>query len=571
MSSNKIHLIPKVKKLEEGSGFLKTKSVFYDESLSDPRLRNALAAFKFDAAGTKVDICIGDSGTEEYELYINEYNIRIVAGSNAGAFYAIQTLRQLFKHEQVPCLHISDKPDFEYRGFYHDVTRGKVPTVESLKKLIDYMAYYKLNSLQLYVEHTFEFKECEELNEKTGYLTKQEIQEIDRYCRDNFIEFIPSIATFGHMYEILQQEKYQHLRVLNDFDEIENFWHSRMQHHTIDPLQEESMELVKSLIDQYAPNFKSEFFNICCDETFDLKRYAAEGQDEGKLYVDFVKKIIDCVTSKNKKIMMWADILLQHPECIDELPEDTYFLNWYYDPDPKEADIKRFSELGRRQIVCPGTTTWNRFCENVAVEEPNISLMAEYGYRHGAVGLLNTNWGDWGNPCSIELALYGLVLGAEKSWSVATATDEEFYNAVNHLLYENENGIQYLREASELHSHVNWMTFIKNYFSVRYENRENFEPIDSEVLKKVQNGYLAFAEKLSKENWAQDEFRKELLLCVEGVCVIAELSAKLSGHEETRVTDTKNWLNKYRQHWTAKNKESELSLIEEVFLYCENV
>ena len=58
--------------------------------------------------------------------------------------------------EQVPCLHIKDKPDFKYRGFYQDVTRGKIPTVDTIKKLIDTMAYYKLNSLQLYVEHVFE-------------------------------------------------------------------------------------------------------------------------------------------------------------------------------------------------------------------------------------------------------------------------------------------------------------------------------------------------------------------------------------------------------------------------------
>jgi hypothetical protein len=98
---------------------------------------------------------------------------------------------------------------------------------------------------------------------------------------------------------------------------------------------------------------------------------------------------------------MWADILLEHPETIEELADDICFLNWNYDAEPSEEKIVQLAKKGRKQIVCPGTTTWNRFCENVAVEESNISLMAEYGYKHGAIGMLNTNWGDWGNPCSI--------------------------------------------------------------------------------------------------------------------------------------------------------------------------
>ena len=144
-------------------------------------------------------------------------------------------------------MYIEDKPDFEYRGLYHDMTRGKVATVKTLKKLIDDMAYFKMNSLQLYVEHTFEFNETKDIINRTGYITKEEIKEIDSYCYDNFIKFIPSIATFGHMYEILQQEQYKHLRVIKDFNATSDFGMMRMHHHTIDPLNDESFELVKIL------------------------------------------------------------------------------------------------------------------------------------------------------------------------------------------------------------------------------------------------------------------------------------------------------------------------------------
>lgn len=564
-----MNIIPSVKLLEQGNGFLEKRALCYNPETYDKRLAAALAKLPYDCGGAKLEISVtGDAG-EAYELWINADSIRIEATGIAGAFYAIQTLRQIFKHDRIPCLHIKDEPDFPYRGFYHDVTRGKVPTLESIKELIDQMAYYKLNSLQLYVEHAYEFEECKDLIQSTGYLTKEEIRQIDDYCQANFIEFIPSLSTFGHLYELLQQKKYQHLRVLKDYEPLANFWRARMIHHTIDPLNPESLELVTSLIDQYIPLFTSDTFNICCDETFDLKTYEASGQDVGALYVGFVKKIINHVKSRGKKVMMWGDILLQHPETIQELPEDTYFLNWFYRIDPPEEDVIRFAQSGRPQIVCPGTTTWNRFCEDVDVEENNICLMAEYGHKHGAVGVLNTNWGDWGNPCSVELAMYGMVLGAEKSWSVETRTGDAFYSAVNFHLYENEKGVQYLKELSRLQDQVNWRNFSQAYFIDRFKSGEEFPPAFEGDIGQFQNGCRSFIDSLSAERSFSEEFRQEMLLAAEGVCMMAELFAAKQGSKLHRMIDTKQWLLKYRAKWAQKNKESELRNIEDMFLYCD--
>ena len=305
-----INLIPSVKQLEINSGFLTKNAIFFDDINCDARVISALKKLPYSKDGADIKININGTSGEAYEIFINENNITINADGSAGAFYAVQTLRQIFKNTEIPCLYIKDAPDFEHRGFYHDVTRGKVPTVKTLKKLIDDMAYYKLNSLQLYVEHTFEFEEYKDINEKFGYLTKEEIRELDAYCKENFIDFIPSLSTFGHLCELLSQEKYKHLRTLKNYKEPKNFWNERMAHHTIDPLNDESIEVIKSLIDQYVPHFESEYFNICCDETFDLKVFEEQGLDVGKVYVEFLQKIIKYPEQKGKEVMMWADVLL---------------------------------------------------------------------------------------------------------------------------------------------------------------------------------------------------------------------------------------------------------------------
>lgn len=566
-----IKLIPEVKKRSFKGGYLSKGTIYYEEGKYDYRIEKALTNLPFADNGIPVDIfLLGDEG-EEYELWISEENIRIEASGNAGAFYAIQTLRQIFKNKEIPCLHIKDAPDFAYRGFYQDISRGKIPTVKTLKNLIEQMAYYKLNSLQLYVEHVFEFEECSDLKEKCGYISKEEIKELDAYCYDNFIEFIPSLSTFGHMYDILCQDKYKHLSCIENYEYAPPavYWNERGYHHTINPLKLESLELIKSLLEQYYPLFTTDKFNICCDETFDLRRITMD-MEVGNLYVDFVKKIIDVLKAKDKKIMMWADILLQHPECIEEISEDICFLNWNYRAEPSEENVKKLHDLKRKQIVCPGTSTWVRLCENVEVEEKNISLMVQYGYKYGAIGVLNTNWGDWGNPCSLELAMYGMVLGAAKSWSVETKIDEEFYEAVNALLYEQENAVQMLKRISEFHREVSWMSFVEHYYNYRYDRSHAQEKlVDKEKVQSIQKTYCSLAEELSVQRWKNDEYRQEMLLCIEGICVMAQLVAKMDGIEVNQIVDTKAWITRFANKWMEKNKKEELYRIEEIFLYCE--
>ncbi len=560
-----IYLIPAVKVFEEREGCLQARALCL-KSACEARIEKAIGKLPLHQEGAPLTVEITGAKGDGYELFVEQDRVRIVGQSPAGAFYGVQTLRQLFDAGTVPCLYIKDQPDFAHRGFYHDVTRGKVPTLDTLKQLVDQMAYYKLNSLQVYIEHTFAFDCCKELAEKSGCLTAEEIRALDDYCYENFIECIPSIATFGHLHDLLEQASYKHLRVLNDFEDIPNFWKSRMRHHTIDPLNSESFALVTGMIDQYMPLFRSNTFNICCDETFDLQ----QRPDCGKQYVDFVNKLIAYVKGKGKRVMMWADILLKYPETIEDLPEDTLFLNWEYRPEVREERITKFADLDRTQIVCPGTWTWSRLCERVSYEEKNIARLTELGYRCGAAGVLNTNWGDWGNPCSLELAMYGLVLGAEKSWTVATPVDEAFRQRAGALLYGNEGGWEWLNRLSELHGYMNWENFAALYFFKRYGG-DAAQPVARELLYVLQRECGAYVDRLSQEAWPQDEYRQEMLLAARGLCLMAELEAKLLGYDITRTVHADQWLADYRAKWLAKNKASELHNIEEMFRYCENL
>ena len=268
--------------------------------------------------------------------------------------------------------------------------------------------------------------------------------------------------------------------------------------------------------------------------------------------------------------MMWADILLKHPETLELLPDDIYYLNWDYAAQPREENIAKLAETGKKQIVCPGINNWSRFCENVEIEEKNISLMAEYGYKHGAVGVLNTSWGDFANPASIELSMYGIVLGAAKSWAVDTEIDDEFCGVVNALVYGDANAVSYIKRISAAHSKIskNWNLICSKYFEVKHGRDMTLNtPLDMSGLPTAQEESLAVIEELSGQKWKNDEYREEMLLCAESVYVLAQIAAKLFGGETETDISMREWMEKYKAMWLLKNKESEISKIEEMVTY----
>jgi len=167
-----IHIIPTPRNIEENSGCFQAKelSVYVDKRIIAAAQTlcsefEALTCSYVPITSSKrennaIVITHGSSG-EGYTLIVSETRISITAQGPAGAFYGIQTLRQLLKENGlfVPRCRIDDAPDFPYRGFYHDISRGRVCRLETLKKIADMLSYFKMNSLQLYVEDAFTFKE----------------------------------------------------------------------------------------------------------------------------------------------------------------------------------------------------------------------------------------------------------------------------------------------------------------------------------------------------------------------------------------------------------------------------
>ena len=374
--------------------------------------------------------CSGTGEAQGYDLTVAPEGVRLVGAGLPGVFYGIQTLRQLlYEHGAVlPCCTIADAPEYPVRGFFHDVTRGKVPKLETLFSLADTMAHYKLNHLELYIEHTFAFADLSDVWAGADPLTAEEILRLDEYCRKRHIDLVPSLSTFGHCYHLLRSKRREHLNEL-DLKASEKLFsfHDRMVHYTLNGSDEDAFQLVAGMIAMFAPLFSSKYFNICCDETFDLGvgKNAAKTREigKGRLYLDFVNRLIGVVRQQQKIPLLWGDIVAHEPGLIADFPADAIALNWDYSADCEWGACEPFAKHRIPFYVCPGVQGWNTFFNNINLACDNIRTYAEQGRKHGAIGFLNTDWGDHGHVNLLFNSMHGLVYGAAASWNVAAAGD----------------------------------------------------------------------------------------------------------------------------------------------------
>ena len=514
---------------------------------------------KLPVGNTIVNVKIGNCNCDEYTITFGD-TFEVDAKGVKGAFYAIQTLRQIAKNGYCDAKEIKDSPDFEVRGFYYDITRGRIPTLDSLKKLVDNLAYYKINMLQLYVEHVFPFKEYDGIYQRTGYMTAEETKELDKYCQENFIELVPSLSCFGHLYELLSTDKYKHLCELVDHEQKTIYWQQRMAHHTIDPSNPESFEIIKSLIDQYMPLFSSDKFNICCDETFDLGKGRNAGKDVGELYVGFVKKVLDYVRSKGKTPMMWGDVINAHTDLIDELGE-TIFLSWGYSANVTPDTINKLSEAGKVQYVCPGCNNWTSLIEMAHISIPNIYKMTKYGYEVGAKGVLNTCWGDYGHISPIYACMYSIVYGAARAWN-AQCEYENYDEAMDLLYYGCEGAAKIVTSLAKAYRSCYWYELVCDY-SNRMFNTDIMRAWNKSAPDALNESFAEVEEVipyLMAKEWENFDAKEALLCVAKGTeIMIAMLMSMQTGEKMgINISDAEEWLKEFSRIYLKESKKGEL-------------
>ncbi|MBN1287933.1 MAG: family 20 glycosylhydrolase [Anaerolineae bacterium] len=409
----------------------------------------ALTAARVAAPGLLgASLCVDPAQTpksEGYRLTISPDHIHIVAHDAAGAFYAAMTLKQLARQftgtGALPCLRISDWPDFPNRGVMLDISRDKVPTLATLFALMDKLAEWKVNQFQLYTEHTFAYRSHRVVWEHASPMTGEDIMALDAYCRARFIELVPNQNSFGHMARWLEHDAYKHLAEAPDGYTYP--WGGRSDGpFSLAPLVSGSIELLQDLYAELLPHFASRQFNVGLDETWDLgqgrSKEVCEEIGKGRVYLRFLQSIHALVRAHGRTMQFWGDIIQQHPELIAELPRNIIALEWGYEANhPFAEDGARFAAADVPFYVCPGTSSWNSIAGRTDNALGNLWNAAENGLKHGAIGYLNTDWGDNGHFQPLPVSYLGYAYGAAVSWAAEANRDIDLPPALDlHAFYD---------------------------------------------------------------------------------------------------------------------------------------
>ncbi len=263
-----------------------------------------------------------------HALAITPDGVRIRCSADESLRHALVTLAQIITQcaRALPTLELDDAPAFARRGVMLDISRDKVPTLDSLFALVDNLERLKINHLQLYTEHTFAYAGHEEVWQSASPLTPEELRELGGFCEARGIELAANQNCLGHLHRWFALPRYAPLAEIQGADTPWTFETDdgrRIEKRgpfSLCPTDPRSLELVRDLLDQLLPCCASPFANIGFDEAYDLgqgrSRAAALRRSRSDIYCDFLREVCTIVRAHSKRPMFWADILLKDPGAL---------------------------------------------------------------------------------------------------------------------------------------------------------------------------------------------------------------------------------------------------------------
>jgi hexosaminidase len=400
------------------------------------------------------------ASSESYALDIRPDEVVCVAKDPAGLFYGLQTLCQLIRANRqgdtLPCMQIRDWPSLRWRSLQDDMTRGPSSTLDTLKFEASLGSYLKLNLMTYYMEYQFAFGKHPNIGPTNGSLTPQDLSALVEYVKPLHLDVLGNQQSFGHFGQILSHPEYKALRETPD---------------VLTPVREETYQFLNDLYSEECPVLTFPWFNVCCDETDGLgtgpsKELAAK-IGVGGVYVRHIRRIHDLLRDQyRKRMMMWGDIILQHPGNLAEIPKDTIMLSWGYDArDNFEGQITPFANSGYEFFVCPGVSDWSRILPDFGVAVTNIHNFVRDGVKHGATGMINTDWEDDGEALK-AVKWHADAWAAECAWNASATPLEAFNRRVGAVLFGERN--DHFGQAIELLTQTHRLPAMKGMFNSRF-------------------------------------------------------------------------------------------------------
>ena len=365
-------------------------------SISNPLVRDYCRRNRPDVAATS-------PGPEGYLLHADEHAVVIAGSDDRGAFYGLQSLRQLIEKRdgqvQVQGVQVRDWPDKPFRGVYLYLPgRDNIPMFKRFVR--DVAARYKFNTVMIEMNACMRFDSHPELNEgwleftrdtnysrrnyppgplhgreqnsshqdcgDGGFVEKAEVADLVRWCEEHHIEVVPVVQSLTHSFYLLSKHK--------DLSEVPgDKWPD-----TYCASNPKSYKLLFEVMDEILEVMKPRMVHAGHDEWFAPFGLCpcCKSKDPGEVYGHDLIKIHEYLSNKDIKMAIWGDYLLESvrgkglrkhtaedgwvyyspgamtPQQVKELvPKDILIFNWFWSKEEKgRINEAQLDDFGFRQI-----------------------------------------------------------------------------------------------------------------------------------------------------------------------------------------------------------------------------
>ncbi len=437
---------------------------------------------------------------DEYNIEVDREKVLMKANSPEGAFYAAQTFRQIMWNADIDTgnakiaiqhIKVSDQPGNPYRGFHMDLSRHLF-SKEFIFRIIDQMALYKLNILQLHLTDDQGWRiqiekypkltsigayrefndydyECLDKakydsdynfdpqfvtgNTYGGYYTKQDIRDIVAYAAENFIDVIPEIDMPGHMSAAIKAYPELSLSCSGNTNWSDEF---------SEPLcvcKPEVMQFAFEVWDEVMELFPYEYVHLGADEVdksfWKESTYCQQFMEDhhfnhvNKIQSYFVDEMYKHFSSKGKEMIAWDDIMVSNDDNIVNEVDPKINIMYWRDYKPEAADYA--AQNGNPVILTP----WSWFYLSSDATDENLKRLYEFDENSElSVGVIEKKIGY--QACVwTEIIPSGAVFErqifprfqayAEVAWSNPSAWDSFIKRMPAHIDYLEANNIKYTK------------------------------------------------------------------------------------------------------------------------------
>lgn|GEM_PF-344838 len=371
---------------------------------------------------------------EGYQLSVTPEEVRIVGHDAAGAFYGLQTLRQLLQRRAkgqfaFAGVSISDWPSLTFRGIHIFVGKDALPFHQRLIERV--LSRYKLNRMVLECEYAH-WKSHPEIAVPYG-MSIDDLRTDVASARAHFLEPIPLINSLGHSEWIFANRQHQDL--VEDVN----------SQHAYDASNPDSYKFIFDVFGEALDIFHPRLFHIGHDEVKvpsqdkDFGRYPARPGNIQKgastLFIEDTNRLADWLRARGVRTILWSDMLLHESEGPvlpgvpvmtaanapssaeaarrrSAMPADAVIADWRYTPgDEQRNGLALFRQRGEETLGCP----W--------FQPENIRGWARQAIAHNSLGTLQTTWAGFDSSAKMLDSWYdyrqvlAYILAAEYAWS----------------------------------------------------------------------------------------------------------------------------------------------------------